>query len=126
ATLAYLFARRHLPRFSLSLRFVLTAATTTEIYTLSLHDALPICGPGGVEVEHRGLLGAGGAGPDGDERGPLPGGGGPAGGRRPEVGRAHVWTPVTDQSRMPSSALKKKKAIDLLPFRSLDETSLIV
>ena len=24
-------------------------------------------------------------------------------------GRAHVWTPVTDQSRMPSSAWKKKK-----------------
>ena len=26
-----------------------------------------------------------------------------------EIGRAHVWTPVTDQSRMPSSAWKKKK-----------------
>ena len=25
------------------------------------------------------------------------------------IGRAHVWTPVTDQSRMPSSAWKKKK-----------------
>jgi len=25
-----------------------------------------------------------------------------------EIGRAHVWTPVTDQSRMPSSAWKKK------------------
>ena len=23
---------------------------------------------------------------------------------RQEIGRAHVWTPVTDQSRMPSSA----------------------
>ena len=29
-------------------------------------------------------------------------------GRR-QIGRAHVWTPVTDQSRMPSSAWKKKK-----------------
>jgi len=25
-----------------------------------------------------------------------------------EIGRAHVWTPVTLESRMPSSALKKK------------------
>ena len=28
---------------------------------------------------------------------------------RPEIGRAHVWTPVTPISRMPSSAWKKKK-----------------
>ena len=27
----------------------------------------------------------------------------------PEIGRAHVWTPVTPISRMPSSAWKKKK-----------------
>ena len=27
----------------------------------------------------------------------------------PKIGRAHVWTPVTDVSRMPSSAWKKKK-----------------
>ena len=26
-----------------------------------------------------------------------------------EIGRAHVWTPVTDVSRMPSSAWKKKE-----------------
>ena len=26
-----------------------------------------------------------------------------------EIGRAHVWTPVTQWSRMPSSAWKKKK-----------------
>ena len=26
-----------------------------------------------------------------------------------KIGRAHVWTPVTDVSRMPSSAWKKKK-----------------
>ena len=25
-----------------------------------------------------------------------------------KIGRAHVWTPVTDVSRMPSSAWKKK------------------
>src|SRR5258708_18935944 len=29
--------------------------------------------------------------------------------RRDEIGRAHVSTPVTRSSRMPSSALKKKK-----------------
>src|SRR2546425_6545159 len=28
--------------------------------------------------------------------------------QRAEIGRAHVWTPVTSLSRMPSSALKKK------------------
>src|SRR5258706_2540625 len=28
--------------------------------------------------------------------------------RRPEIGRAHLWTPVTDPTRMSSSALKKK------------------
>ena len=26
-----------------------------------------------------------------------------------QIGRAHVWTPVTQWSRMPSSAWKKKK-----------------
>ena len=30
-------------------------------------------------------------------------------GIRKEIGRAHVWTPVTQWSRMPSSAWKKKK-----------------
>src|SRR3712207_8116612 len=29
--------------------------------------------------------------------------------KRREIGRAHVWTPVTPISRMPSSALNKKK-----------------
>ena len=27
-----------------------------------------------------------------------------------QIGRAHVWTPVTDVSRMPSSAWKKKNS----------------
>ena len=30
-------------------------------------------------------------------------------GKVEEIGRAHVWTPVTQWSRMPSSAWKKKK-----------------
>ena len=29
-----------------------------------------------------------------------------------QIGRAHVWTPVTRSSRMPSSAWKKKNSID--------------
>src|SRR5699024_12552266 len=30
----------------------------------------------------------------------------------PEIGRAHVWTPVTFRSRMPSSARKKKEKVE--------------
>ena len=33
-----------------------------------------------------------------------------------KIGRAHVWTPVTDVSRMPSSAWKKKNQ----PFSTLN------
>src|SRR5437879_13058954 len=79
----------------LSLSFAsFKAPATSYIYTLSLHDALPI--------SFRPL---------------LPRGDGHAGlifelalhallvaRRRKEIGRAHVWTPVTDVSRMPSSA----------------------
>src|SRR3712207_7110529 len=37
--------------------FFFNDTATTEIYTLSLHDALPICGEGGdlVPVDHAGL-----------------------------------------------------------------------
>ena len=43
---------------------------------------------------------------------------------RCEIGRAHVWTPVTQWSRMPSSAWKKKiiflfKSINLLDFLNI-------
>src|SRR2546422_7565169 len=43
--------------------------------------------------------------------GPAAGAGHAAGGRGRglEVGRGHVWTPVTATTPMPSSALKKKK-----------------
>ena len=34
-----------------------------------------------------------------------------------EIGRAHVWTPVTSRSRMPSSAWKKKESA----YRRYDE-----
>ena len=70
---------------------------TTEIYTLSLHDALPIFGyPKWHEI--------------GGSFCPL------LPSRPPwrfqdssEIGRAHVCTPVTQWSRMPSSAWKKKE-----------------
>src|SRR2546425_848882 len=32
---------------------------------------------------------------------------------RRQIGRAHVWTPVTSLSRMPASALKKKKKLNI-------------
>src|SRR5205807_9661095 len=49
----YLFYRTHLLLFF----FFLTAPPTTEIYTLSLHDALPICYilMGGPLVDERGM-----------------------------------------------------------------------
>src|SRR5262249_62102155 len=83
----------------------------TAIYTLSLHDALPIChdrapGHGGSVLGHARGRSAVHARPH--VRGQSPGrGGGHRRDRRTggeEIGRAHVLTPVTDQSRMPSSA----------------------
>src|SRR5207249_10192143 len=93
---------------------------TPELYTLSLHDALPIFARPGRVVRRRGgrlqlrLRPVGGprarlragsrrrAGA-GHRRGPQP--------DRPragillaKIGRAHVSTPVTFRSRMPSSA----------------------
>src|SRR5262249_60700981 len=84
-----------------------TFPTTTWIYALSLHDALPI----------HALLGENGAGkstlvkiiygvlrPD---QGEIRWRGEPAHITSPafaQIGRAHVCTPVTDQTRMPSSA----------------------
>ena len=92
----------------LSFFFFFNDTATTEIYTLSLHDALPISiwvppiwnwFPMKSEASCFTMLCA-----------------------KPqwillslniflsiEIGRAHVWTPVTQWSRMPSSAWKKKK-----------------
>ena len=80
--------------------FFFNDTATTEIYTLSLHDALPIphrLRPQYVSVRrfqkksktksfYR-------------KTAIFP---------RRGIGRAHVWTPVTQWSRMPSSAWKKK------------------
>src|SRR2546430_11427465 len=35
----------------ISIFFFFNDTATTEIYTLSLHDALPICSPGGIDTE---------------------------------------------------------------------------
>src|SRR5258706_2491448 len=37
-----------------------------------------------------------------------------------EIGRAHVWTPVTDQSRMQSSAWKKHKSVRVILHRAVE------
>ena len=42
-----------------------------------------------------------------------------------EIGRAHVWTPVTQWSRMPSSAWKKKKKQCLVTFHNCHPTSFL-
>src|SRR2546430_11626317 len=36
--------------------FFFNDTATTEIYTLSLHDALPICDSGGVDCDYRGRI----------------------------------------------------------------------
>ena len=88
--------------------FFFNDTATTEIYTLSLHDALPIWLRYFVLSEFyvtlsssRQLLGTMRAVMQHDLS---------AGCKRLlGIGRAHVWTPVTATSRMPSSAWKKKK-----------------
>ena len=102
--------------FSFSFFFFFNDTATTEIYTLSLHDALPIYMKVGTAISEF------------IERYVRYIGGGTVwftksfiwpyfiDYRTPnvffflfQIGRAHVWTPVTDVSRMPSSAWKKKK-----------------
>src|SRR3712207_7614573 len=49
----------------MSLFFFFNDTATTEIYTLSLHDALPICAPARAEPQGGGAPGARGARPTG-------------------------------------------------------------
>src|SRR6266581_8869723 len=72
--------------------FFFNDTATTEIYTLSLHDALPICRRAWC------TWCSGPWRPTGSTGGPR------------QIGRAHVCTPVTRPYRMPSSARKKKKS----------------
>ena len=111
--------------FYFILFFFFNDTATTEIYTLSLHDALPIWS---IQVGYKCKIGR--KYPDKKHRAEARRlvsksvwieGMGPESRTntedshgwtlmtKGEIGRAHVWTPVTDQSRMPSSAWKKKK-----------------
>src|SRR3989442_10076929 len=86
--------------------FFFNDTATTEIYTLSLHDALPIW-----DKRRRWAddvpTGAGASPREAGEGRRLS----PASrGLAPEIGRAHVLTPVTSASRMPSSAFKNKSS----------------
>ena len=108
--------------------FFFNDTATTEIYTLSLHDALPIylhlTDDQGWRIEIKSWPKLTSIGASTEV------GGGPGGFYTQEdyreiidyaqaryitivpeieIGRAHVWTPVTPISRMPSSAWKKKK-----------------
>src|SRR5436190_23473064 len=80
--------------------FFLNGTATTEIYTLSLHDALPICGvrQGGHPGEQRRRLEDGRPGRTG--RGRLA--------RAAQIGRAHVYSSHTVISYA-VFCLKKKK-----------------
>src|SRR3989442_4809729 len=74
--------------------FFFNDTATTEIYTLSLHDALPICGTGDESPRVRSCADAGRhRGVDQHQRD-----------SQPEIGRAHHCTAVTSASRMSSSA----------------------
>src|SRR3712207_9290165 len=98
----------------MSIFFFFNDTATTEIYTLSLHDALPIFPPDGTlrargdradpgrRLPRRGLPGR-----RRPRRGAAVGPRPRRGARRgddDQIGRAHVRTPVTPISRMPSSA----------------------
>src|SRR5699024_12883004 len=80
-----------------------TGVTLSYLYSLSLHDALPIFGAcagcgGGAGADGAGRLGCAAA------RLLRAQARGSVAGSPSEIGRAHVWTPVTFRSRMPSSA----------------------
>src|SRR5256885_12302615 len=51
--------------------FFFNDTATTEIYTLSLHDALPILGPARNRLEHEGVAAAGEPGVQSQREGPL-------------------------------------------------------
>src|SRR2546428_12844548 len=84
--------------------FFFNDTATTEIYTLSLHDALPISARNRSRRAVR--AGAGDRGRQGARApavaAPLPGSGARGGGL--ERSEEHTSTPVTATSRMPSSA----------------------
>src|SRR2546427_5289279 len=90
-----------LTRIIFSAFFFFNDTATTEIYTLSLHDALPISYLAPADVAA--LAAALPSGASATRLGEL--------GRVYEIGIAHVCTPVTVKSRMPSSACTQKPKI---------------
>ena len=84
--------------------FFFNDTATTEIYTLSLHDALPISraheGRNNQLVRHHVWQSDG---RHDDHSG---------GDHRFEIGRAHVWTPVTRPDLVCRLLLEKKKTTD--------------
>src|SRR5687767_15958185 len=99
--------------YCLIIFFSFNEPSTTEIYTLSLHDALPIYAAlvGAVHGDDRRGLGQSVAfqdlDPRADEERRQLGRERRAAGENElhaQIGRAHVRTPVTSLSRMPSSA----------------------
>src|SRR5216683_8299550 len=86
--------------------FFFNDTATTEIYTLSLHDALPIS-PG-----RRGYRGRRGAADPRDPRMERPG----------EIGRAHVWNSSHDQISYAVFCLKKKKKAGQIASRRPTKT----
>src|SRR3712207_9428634 len=96
------------------LSFFFNDTATTEIYTLSLHDALPISHETRLTrlTPPRPSRGGSGGGPWRGCRSPscrTSGGCGCGWCRDRENGKGHVWTPVTPKYRMAAFALKKKK-----------------
>src|SRR3712207_6894441 len=90
--------------------FFFNDTATTEIYTLSLHDALPICEELVVREEGRTPHALGREVDQVGEIHRLGGAGWDTNGRRPscKVGKGHLRTPATPISCLPSSAWKKK------------------
>src|SRR3712207_8756892 len=87
--------------------FFFNDTATTEIYTLSLHDALPICARSLVQVRGGATGGAAGraseADPDRDEGRSR---------RREEIGRAHGLNSSHANISYAGFCLKKKKIED--------------
>src|SRR2546427_2313430 len=82
--------------------FFFNDTATTEIYTLSLHDALPICRPYG-KPKGPGAGAGGGQGRGGFGGEGRGGAGGPG-----QIRRAQGWNPVTVKNPIPASPFKKK------------------
>src|SRR5258708_19023243 len=105
----------HLPtHHNLLSFFFLNDTAPTEIYPLPLHDALPISrrafikGAGAAAAAVASLGAAVASADAADAAREVANSDGVIERLGPEIGRAHVLTPVTRSTRMPPSSLKKK------------------